>query len=281
MPCSICASVVVYESDPALLERTLAALDAALAVAEQAGAITESTVVIVDNDAPANTPADVRAPFPPPLAPVSSATWSRLSGHGNVGYGRGHNLALRSNAADVYLVLNPDAVLAPDALLQGLAYLRDTPECGLVAPFAAGPDGAPQFLCKRYPDLLTLKLRAVAPDAVRRVFSRRLERYEMRDVVGARAEKPAAGVPLASGCCMLLRGSVVQHTHGFDPAFFVYFEDYDLSLRMAANGARIDYVPAMRIVHYGGNAAGKSWAHIRMFAAGAVRFFNRHGWKLA
>ena len=44
---------------------------------------------------------------------------------------------------------------------------------------------------------------------------------------------------------------------------------------------RIDYVPQMRLVHFGGNAARKSWLHVRLFAAGAIRFFNRHGWKLA
>ena len=150
----------------------------------------------------------------------------------------------------------------------------------LVAPFAAGPDGAPQFLCKRYPDVLTLKLRAAAPRFLKRWFAGRLARYELRDIVGAAAERAASGVPLASGCCMLLRREVVERTRGFDPAYFVYFEDYDLSLRLAANGAsRIDYLPSMRIVHFGGNAAKKSLKHIRLFAAGAVRFFNRHGWK--
>ncbi len=280
MPVSFCASVVVYESDPALLGQTLAALDAAIASASKAGLIASAAVVLVDNDAPAGTAAET--PFAPPFAPVSNAAWSRRAGHGNVGYGRGHNLVLREREADIHLVLNPDALLAPDALVNGVAYLRDTPGCGLVAPFAAGPDGAPQFLCKRYPDVLTLELRAMAPPRIRRWFARRLARYEMRDVVGEAAERSATGIALASGCCMLLRGPDVRRTRGFDPAFFVYFEDYDLSLRLAAGGAaRIDYVPAMRIVHHGGKAARKSWAHIRMFAAGALRFFNKHGWKFA
>ena len=49
------------------------------------------------------------------------------------------------------------------------------------------------------------------------------------------------------------------------------------------NGGRwhIDYLPNVRLVHFGGHAARKSVAHIRMFAAGAIRFFNKHGWKLA
>ena len=81
---------------------------------------------------------------------------------------------------------------------------------------------------------------------------------------------------------MLLRREAVRHTNGFDPAFFVYFDDYDLCLRLTQGGTwRIDYLPAIRLVHFGGNTARKSWAHIRMFIAGAVRFFNKHGWKLA
>ncbi|MEO8133748.1 MAG: glycosyltransferase family 2 protein [Betaproteobacteria bacterium] len=263
-----------------MLDRTLAALDAAIACAAAGGLIGEAAVTIVDNDTAAGAP--VAAAYALPFPAESTAAWLRRAGQGNIGYGGGHNLVLREREADVYLVLNPDAVLAREALLRGLTYLRDTPPCGLVAPFAAGPDGAPQFLCKRYPDVLTLKLRAIAPKSIRHWFARRLARYELRDVVGAAAEKPATGVPLASGCCMLLRGDAVRRTQGFDPAFFVYFEDYDLSLRLAVEGAsRIDYVPAMRIVHYGGNAAKKSLAHIRMFAAGALRFFNKHGWRFA
>ena len=66
-----------------------------------------------------------------------------------VGFGRGHNLVLHAHDADVYLVLNPDAVLATDALERGIDDLNRTSACGIVAPYAAGPDGLPQFLCKR------------------------------------------------------------------------------------------------------------------------------------
>ena len=280
MPLTICASIVVYESDPALLRRTLESLDVALARAEDAALVEVSDVWLIDNDAPVGSAST--EPFGPGFAPVSRARWKRRSGQGNIGYGRGHNLVLNECSADLYLVLNPDALLGPHALARGIEYLIETEPCGLVAPYAAGPDGAPQFLCKRYPDVLTLFLRAALPRVARRLFPGRMARYEMRDVIGQDAEAPSTRVPLASGCCMLMRADVVGRTGGFDPRFFVYFEDYDLSLRLAAGGAsRIDYVPAMRIVHHGGNAAQKSAAHVRMFIAGAFRFFDKHGWKFA
>ncbi len=280
MSSSIAASIAKFKSDPDLLQRTLAALDEALARATSAGLLGDSQVNLIDNDAPEGRPADDN--HVPDFARKSPASWRRLSGHGNIGYGRAHNLVLREREADLYLVLNPDAVLAPDALIRGIEYLRSNPACGLVAPFAAGPDGTPQFLCKRYPDVLTLFLRAFGSAALKRRFARRLERYELRDLIGQDAETPATSVPLASGCCMLLRADIVHTSHGFDPRYFVYFEDYDLSLRVTERSPwRIDYAPAMRIVHYGGNAARKNLAHIRLFVGGAFRFFTRHGWKLA
>jgi hypothetical protein len=285
MPFSLSASIVVFDSDRALLRRTLESLAAAVTHAANAGLLTGARITLVDNAAPQGT--TVEAPYLPEFAaPAASATaWRRVSGQGNVGFGRGHNLVLRGGdaaAVDMHLVLNPDALLAVDALTLGLAWMRDTPACGMAAPCGTGPDGSPLFLCKRYPDVLTLLLRAAAPAAVRKRFAARLARYELRDIVGEAAEQPALGVPLASGCCMLLRRGAIRHTDGFDPAFFVYFEDYDLSLRLAQGGTwRIDYLPSMRLVHFGGNAARKNWTHISMFIAGAVRFFNKHGWKLA
>ena len=273
MSLALSASIVVFDSNPSLLQRTLESLAAAIADAERAGLLASARVTLVDNGAPQSSMSD--APYVPSFrSPVESAitTWRRIAGQGNVGFGRGHNLALYgggdgslrgfSGDADIHLVLNPDALLATDALTLGLKWLRDTPACGMAAPNGEGPDGAPLFLCKRYPDVLTLLLRAAAPAAVKRRFARRLARYELRDVVGESAQHAAQGVPLASGCCMLLRREAWQHAQGFDPAYFVYFEDYDLSLRLARGAAwRIDYLPAMRLVHFGGNAARKSWLH--------------------
>jgi GT2 family glycosyltransferase len=271
---------VVFRSDPTLLRQTLQALDRSVAAATAAGLIERCEAALVDNDGPRGAVAN--DPYDPGFAPVSAITWRRISGQGNVGYGRGHNLVLNEHDSDLYLVLNPDAVLADDALTCAIEYLRDTRDCGLIAPYAGGADGQPHFLCKRYPDALTLALRAAGSESMKRTHAARMHHYEMRDVIGADALTPAVGVPLASGCCMLIRTEVVRCTHGFDPRFFVYFEDYDLSLRVVSDAkSRIDYVPAMRIVHHGGNAARKDFAHIRMFAGGAIRFFNKHGWKLS
>ncbi|MEK6320009.1 MAG: glycosyltransferase, partial [Burkholderia gladioli] len=107
-------------------------------------------------------------------------------------------------------------------------------------------------------------------------FARRLARYEMRDRINE--TEFVWEPPIISGCFMLFRTDLLRQLGGFDPRYFLYFEDYDLSVR-AGRLASIAYVPTVRIVHHGGGASRKGLAHIRMFLASAFRFYRRFGWK--
>jgi GT2 family glycosyltransferase len=93
------------------------------------------------------------------------------------------------------------------------------------------------------------------------------------------AQQMAADVAIVSGCCMLCKTTSLQKEGGFDPRFFLYFEDFDLSLRLGKHGAVV-YLPTMRVRHAGGNAARKGRQHRLYFIRSAVSFFNKHGWKL-
>ena len=197
-----------------------------------------------------------------------------LHGHGNIGYGAAHNLAIRESAAEYHLLLNPDVEFDRNALGAGLGHLISNPAAVLVSP-AASNGGARQYLCKRHPSVLLLLLRGFAPGFLRRPFARKLAAYEMRELP---EDRPSAGIPIAGGCCMLCRGHPLRQCGGFDEGFFLYFEDFDLSLRLGRLG-ELAHVPAMRIRHAGGNAAAKGWNHIGMFGRSAWRFFNLHGWK--
>ena len=57
-----------------------------------------------------------------------------------------------------------------------------------------------------------------------------------------------------------------------------YYPDYPSGPALA--GADIAYVPGVRIVHSGGDAARKGRLHQRLFLRSALTFFGSHGWKL-
>ena len=273
-PPKLSATVVTYRPDAALLERALASLAASVALARSCGTIGDAALFVVDNG-----PAEERDTVRKALVawPEGAGSLELVEGHGNVGYGRANNLVLDRLGSDFHLVMNPDVELQPDAIAAAIIFLGAHPDVGLVAPDVYGDDGARQYLCKRYPSVWVLFLRGFAPRGLRRRFARALDDYEMRDVVGA--GEPAT-VPLASGCFMLMRTALFRRLGGFDPRFFLYFEDYDLSLRVGRE-AQVAWVPRARIVHHGGEAARKGPRHVGMFVRSAWRFFATHGWKLA
>jgi GT2 family glycosyltransferase len=273
---SLRISVVAFAPDAGVLGRTLASAAVAIARAQAEGVLYAVDVVLVDNGPDAVAAATVDAAAEALRRAAPAVPVRVLRGHGNVGYGGGHNLAVRDHASEFHLVLNPDVVMASDALAQAARFMAGHPDVALLAPRVTGDDGRLQYLCKRYPSPLVLALRGFAPRILRSMFDGTLARYEMRDLIGDDAV--VDDVPIASGAFMFCRTSALCAVGGFDPDFFLYFEDFDLSLRLARHG-RIAYVPTVRIVHYGGHTARKGAAHVRMFAASALRFFRKHGWR--
>nr|WP_254596496.1 glycosyltransferase family 2 protein [Burkholderia pseudomultivorans] len=269
---ALSVSVVTFRSDEAMLTQTFSSLIAAVERLQASRPGFSASVCLVDNGGDATKLASAREVFS-----NSGIDCKVLTGHGNIGYAQGHNLAIREAESDYHLVLNPDIDMVPDALEQGLDFLDAQRDAGLLTPQIGDDGGRIQYLCRRYPALFDLLVRGFLPARIRQWFAGRLARYEMRDVIND--HDIVWDPPIVSGCFMLFRTDVLKRLGGFDPRYFLYFEDYDLSLR-THDVARVAYVPAVRVIHHGGGASRKGFAHIRMFAASAFKFYNRFGWRL-
>lgn len=273
-PARLSVSIVLHNSSLEMLQRVLASLHRSAGVALAAASIDRVLVEILDNS---SDPAfRARAAAVAASSPQSDFFQVRYRGlTENRGFGAGHNIAIAELQSNYHLILNPDAELAEDALQLGLASLQEDPGIVLVSPRVQGDDGAQEFLCKRYPSLFVLLLRPFAPRWIRRLFRRRLYRYEMRDVCSGERE---ADVLLASGCFMLARTAALQAVGGFNDDYFLYFEDFDLSIRLGSQG-RLVFNPEVRIVHHGGYAASKGIQHVKYFIRSGITFFRTHGWR--
>lgn len=267
-------SVVLHHSDITLLARCLGSLRTSAVVAKQKGLLDSVFVSLVDNSCEDRYRVSVEGVIEA-LGDEPGFTVELLCLAENYGFGHAHNRIMDAVSTDLHLVLNPDAELAPEALSEGVSALVQEQGAVLASPRVVGANGEQEFLCKRYPSLLLLLLRGFAPAFVRRRFAARLGHYEMRDVCSG---DDRADITIASGCFMLMRVSAVRQTQGFDDNYFLYFEDFDLSIRLQSYG-RLLYVPSMQITHYGGYAASKGFRHVRLFMASAIRFFNQHGWQ--
>jgi GT2 family glycosyltransferase len=264
---TLSVSIVIYRPDRAMLDRVFETLAAAL---RHLTPTQRAHLFVIDNGEPGEL-------IGTPIAALREEfELKMIAGQGNVGYGRGHNLAINRTRSPYHLVLNPDIELDERGLVEALSFLDTRPDTGLLTPFICDETGEQQFLCRRYPTVLDLFARGFLPTSLRQLFSKRLARYEMRDVIDDKTV--VWDPPIVSGCFMLFRTDVLKRLNGFDPRYFLYFEDYDLSLR-THEIARVAYVPAVRILHHGGGAARKGGKHVKLFASSAIRFFGRFGWK--
>ena len=198
-----------------------------------------------------------------------------VSGHGNIGYGRAHNLIIDQIDSDYHLILNPDVTLEHDALHKALAAISLKSHTKILSPYVAGPTGEKQFLCKSYPSVLILLIRGLSFLKLRSLFYRRLSQYEMHDLSES---EPTECLMLLSGCFMLLDSEAFKAVGGFDEKYFLYFEDFDLSLRISKIGTLV-YDPQVKITHAGGNTGSKGLWHVFRFLESGFKFFNTHGWQ--
>jgi GT2 family glycosyltransferase len=282
---SLAVCIVVYHSDVHWLTKTLTSLRAAIDHAHEQNLIDLVDVRIVDNGAGESAATGSSSEAVQLKSVIDSALWAvpgpraintaYVAMPANNGFGAGNNTGLAGTRADFVLLLNPDVELAVDAISSALTHLDHDAACGAVTPIATSPDGTSQFLVKRDPAVFALALRGFAPGWLKTRFARYLSRYDYSDLA---YDAPIQGCAVVSGCWLLVRGSVWREVGGFDAGFFMYFEDFDLSQRVAKI-SRIDRLPGCRIVHAGGNASRKGLKHIGMFVCSAARYFRKHGWR--
>ena len=193
----------------------------------------------------------------------------------NLGFGGGNNLVLNKLDSQFHLVINPDVMLEPLALCSAIEYLEKNSDVGIVSPQIMDTGFKFGHVIKTYPDYFTLFLRYAEIPILTKWFAPRLGHYACAHLRG----DPSKEIQIAGGCFLLMRTRLFKKLNGFDKRFFVYFEDFDFSIR-AAEYSKIAYVPEIRITHMGGHTGRKGIRHHFLFAVSSVKFFIRHGWRL-
>jgi GT2 family glycosyltransferase len=194
----------------------------------------------------------------------------------NLGFGGGHNLALRQLAgvdATYHVILNPDIVFDVDALGRLADVMASHPDVGLVMPKVLYPDGSNQYLCKLLPAPIDLVLRRFLPGPLKGLARKRAQLYELRHL----DSNASAYVPSLSGCFMFARRSILEVVGGFDERFFLYMEDVDLCRRML-DVSRLLYWPGVTVEHVHQMGSYRSRKLLFLHIRSAIQYFNKWGW---
>ena len=196
-----------------------------------------------------------------------------IYGHGNIGYGTGHNMAIKKSielGATYHIILNPDIIFQADAISALTQFMDSHPDIGSVMPNIIYPDGRSQRLCKLLPTPFDIFARRLLPKSL---TTKRNERYEMH-FMGY--DKPW-NCPNLSGCFMFLRMDILKQIGGFDDRFFMYFEDTDLIRRIHQVSITAFY-PNATIIHAHKAEHRTSKTLLKISIESAIKYFNKYGW---
>lgn len=172
----------------------------------------------------------------------------------NLGFGTACNLGAAQGSAEYILFLNPDTRLLRPTL-RAVSIFMEQPasaRIGVCGVRLVGEDGTTAKHCARLPSAATFfNLSTGLSKAWPRVFPP-VELIEFDHVHDA-------AVPHVMGAFFFVRRAVFDATR-FDEAFFVYYEDLDLSLRIRNQGWSIQYLASEAIFHRTGGTSGHARA---------------------
>ncbi|WP_199433972.1 glycosyltransferase family 2 protein [Qaidamihabitans albus] len=183
-----------------------------------------------------------------------------VSTGGNLGYGTAANRGVAVLGDDIgwVVVANPDLEWDPGSLDELLDVAERWPRGAAFGPLIREPDGTVYPSARLLPSLG----RGIGHALFGKVWRGNPWTRAYRQEQGEPAERTAGWL---SGSCQLLRRTAFDAVGGFDPRYFMYFEDVDLGDRLGRAGWLNVYAPSAGVMHIGGQATSKASA--RMLAA--------------
>ncbi len=168
-----------------------------------------------------------------------------FQGEANLGFGPANNVLLEESRGEYILFLNPDGMLLENSLSILLDFAIKHQKAGAIGPRLRFPDGSYQISAAEFPSLKN--------EFITKLHYRALDR-KIKPVINylENRHKEATRVPWVGGACLLVARKKLVQIGGFDPNFFLYFEDIDLCKRLARQGWKNYHLPQAVVRHLSG-----------------------------
>ncbi len=190
----------------------------------------------------------------------------------NTGYGQGNMMGVKHAQGSYILINNPDTILEEKGIETMLDALKKDRSIGIIAPKLVFEDGSIRPSARFFPNPSELVQKRIAPARWHTTYKERM------NTSGHLQE-----VDWVAGACFLMEKSIFLGAGGFDPQFFLFFEDIDLCRKVHRMGKRIIYASSITAIDRKERLSGggilsfltkkTAWIHL----ASAMKYFWK--WK--
>lgn len=221
----ITASIVTYNSADEI--------DILMMSIQKCTSFEEITIYVIDNASHDETISLIRKKYP----------WARvIESKENLGFGRGHNLAIKNIHSKYHIIVNPDISVTADTIAKAVHYMEKNPDIAVMTPFVMNVDGTQQFLPKKNP---SMKYMVGGMFENKFKFCKKLrEEYTLQNT----DVSSPIDVEFCTGAFMVTQTAALHEVGGFDERYFLHFEDADLTRELRRVGRAV-YNPNIRVTH--------------------------------
>jgi GT2 family glycosyltransferase len=169
----------------------------------------------------------------------------------NIGFGRANNEGAKYAKGKYLFLLNPDTILLNNAVKFLADFLEENINAGICGGNLFDNKGQAAHSYSMFLPSIMWELNIM--------FSYRLQKL----VYGKNAQfnntNKANKVGYITGADLMIRADLFNYLNGFDPNFFMYFEETELTYRVRKAGYKIYCIPQAKIIHLEGEAFAGKW----------------------
>ena len=178
----------------------------------------------------------------------------------NLGFGKANNLGACSASGNWLFLLNSDTLLLNNAISILFHYIEDHHEVGIVGGNLYSADGKPSgSYCEIFDTVESVKKQSRWYEIIRSINNRRQiaklpagERIRRQYQEHFNFSDVPKDVAYIYGTDLMISRELFLQIDGFDPDFFMYGEETELSFRVHKKGYCIRSIPNARIMHLDG-----------------------------
>lgn len=183
----------------------------------------------------------------------------------NGGFSYGNNIGFRMAiqcGCELILCTNSDIIFKKSAIKQMEDSIYEDSRCGVVGPKVYCEDGQLQ-------DIIFGDLTASVFLMIRKPFRvfdvhKKVKKYFYSGYDYSYKLRPEG---MVSGCCFMIRSSLMEEMGYFDENVFLYHEENIIGKKVKACGYYVVLDPASEVIHLGGRSTGKVSAFTRFHKA--------------
>ena len=182
----------------------------------------------------------------------------------NLGYAAGNNVALEYITGRYTLFLNQDIVIEPTSIDQLVAWMKEHPEYGAIAPQLQYPDGTIQLSCRQLPTPI-------------KMLQNYLKGSWNDEKLFDHSQSQDCEQPMASA--IMLPSDDIKQLGGFDdhPDYWLFFNDVDLSKQVFESGKKTYFLAESKMMHHHGASTRKlvKIKKLKYWHRGMIRYFSK------